>query len=203
MKNIILFTSNLSIEKSWKSALEGKYTTTLQRDFEELLEYLNTKNEISILMLDELSISNIEEALHSLAIFSSVKILIFNNFPKVEHAITLINRGISGYENSYIAKENLLKMLRGIEEGNRWFFKDLTYYIINKYVDITSHTEPEFLTKLTHKEKDIAYLIADGFTNKEIAIKEKIALSTVKGHISHIFEKADVTDRVALALKFR
>jgi len=46
-------------------------------------------------------------------------------------------------------------------------------------------------------------MIANGLSNKEIALKKKIALSTVKGHIGRIFEKAGVTDRVSLALKFK
>ena len=56
---------------------------------------------------------------------------------------------------------------------------------------------------LTPKEKEIALMIADGLSNKEIVQKEKIALSTVKGHIQKIFEKAGVSDRVSLALKFK
>ena len=46
-------------------------------------------------------------------------------------------------------------------------------------------------------------MIADGLSNKEIAQRGKIALSTVKGHIHHIFEKAGVSDRISLVLKFR
>ena len=59
------------------------------------------------------------------------------------------------------------------------------------------------MSLLTEKEKDITLMIADGLSNKEIAKEEKIALSTVKGHIQHIFEKAHVTDRISLALKFK
>jgi len=59
------------------------------------------------------------------------------------------------------------------------------------------------MPRLTEKEKDIALMIAEGLSNKEIAQKEKIALSTVKGHVHHIFEKAGVSDRISLALKFK
>jgi DNA-binding NarL/FixJ family response regulator len=46
-------------------------------------------------------------------------------------------------------------------------------------------------------------MVADGLSNKEIAQREKIAISTVKGHISHIFEKTGVSDRISLALKLQ
>ena len=123
--------------------------------------------------------------------------------PEVHHASTLLGYGIRGYENSYIHKDNLLKMLSSVENGQNWLFTDLTHYIINKYIQSNSENEPDFIKLLTEREKDIALMIADGLSNKEIAQKQKIALSTVKGHIHHIFEKAGVTDRIALALKFK
>jgi DNA-binding NarL/FixJ family response regulator len=46
-------------------------------------------------------------------------------------------------------------------------------------------------------------MVAEGLSNKEIAQREKIALSTVKSHIHNIFEKANVTDRISLVLKFK
>jgi DNA-binding NarL/FixJ family response regulator len=94
-------------------------------------------------------------------------------------------------------------MLSTVEEGNNWLFADLTYFIINKYMQNKKKDEPDFMPVLTEKEKDIALMIAEGLSNKEIAQREKIAISTVKGHIHHIFEKANVTDRISLALKFK
>lgn len=192
-----------SIKKHWQSALNGYYETVLIEDFTELLEYLTNSNEKTILMLDEMSIQNIEDALLRVKKYPQTTILIFSAIPEVYHASTLLGSGIKGYENSYINKENLLKMLSSVEAGNNWLFADLTYFIINKYMQNKKRDEPEFISLLTEKEKDIALMIADGLSNKEIAQREKIALSTVKGHIHHIFEKANVTDRISLALKFK
>ena len=59
------------------------------------------------------------------------------------------------------------------------------------------------MSNLTIKEKEIALMVADGLSNKDIAALKKNALSTVKGHIKNIFLKAGVTDRISLALKFK
>ena len=203
MKKILLFTNKVSLKKYWQKILDDYYEVLLFESIDNLVVFLEHNKEELILMVDETSLLNTDNILSSLGSYKELKVLLFHNHPKVKHAITFINKGISGYENSYIAKENLLKMLDGIHSGNRWFFSDLTHFIINQYIDIKIHNEPDFLEKLTQKEKEIAIMIADGLTNKEIAIKESIALSTVKGHISHIFEKVGVSDRVTLALKFR
>ncbi|WP_373002068.1 response regulator transcription factor [Sulfurimonas sp.] len=203
MKKIILFTNMTSIKKHWQNALFGKYLTVSIDSFDALTNYLKATEEDIIIMLDELSVSDIDDSLLKLEPYHNATILIFHSLPEVHHAAQLLKQGIKGYENSYIAKENLLTMLKGIENGYRWLFTDLTNFVINKYVQTIDKREPEFLHLLTQKEKDIALMIADGYSNKEIAKKQKIALSTVKGHIRHIFEKAGVSDRISLALQFR
>ena len=203
MKNIILFTNMSSIKKHWENALKNSYETVHIENFDALAHYLKKHNDKIILMLDEMSVSNIDDALLKLKKYPNAIILIFNAIPEVYHAATLLGSGIKGYENSYLNKENLLKMLTTVEEGNNWLFADLTYFIINKYIQNKNKDEPDFVPLLTEKEKNIASMIAEGLSNKEIAQREKIALSTVKGHIHHIFEKANVTDRISLALKFK
>lgn len=203
MKKIILFTNMTSIKKHWQNALYGKYLTVSVDNLNALTNYLKTTKEDVILMFDELSVSDIDDALLKLEPYHNVTILIFHSLPEVHHAATLLKKGIKGYENAYIAKENLLKMLKGVEDGYRWLFTDLTHFVINHYIQTIDKNEPGFMHLLTQKEKDIALMIADGYSNKEIAQQSKIALSTVKGHVSHIFEKADVSDRISLALKFK
>jgi len=203
MKKIILFTNMSSIQKHWNDALQSSYITISINNFPALIDYLDINITPIIILFDEMSISNIQETLLKLNQYNHTTILLFNVLPEVHHASSLLNEGIKGYENSFLDKENLLKMISRVENGSIWLFADLTHYIINKYIKSNANDNPDFMSLLTEKEKDISLMIADGLSNKEIAEKEKIALSTVKGHISHIFEKAHVTDRFALALKFK
>ena len=203
MKRIILFTKMSSIRKHWQNALEKTYLTVSIDDFDALLHYLKENQDSTLVLFDEMSVTNIYNSLQKLTECNCAIILLFNAIPEVHHASSLLKEGIKGYENSYIHKDNLLKMISSVENGNSWFFSDLTHFIINKYVKIIDENEPDFMHTLTEREKDIALMIAHGLNNKEIAQREKIALSTVKGHIHHIFEKAGVSDRISLALKFR
>ncbi|QHG91313.1 DNA-binding response regulator [Sulfurimonas sp. CVO] len=203
MKKIILFTTMSSILKHWENALKDSYDTISIDNFDQLREYLTKEKNRVIVMLDEMSLLNIEETLLKLKEYPHAIILLFNAVPEVYHASTLLGSGIKGYENSYINKENLLKMLSTVENGNNWLFPDLTYFIINKYIQNKKKDEPDFVSSLTEKEKSITFMVAEGLSNKEIAQREKIALSTVKSHIHNIFEKANVTDRISLALKFK
>jgi DNA-binding NarL/FixJ family response regulator len=58
-------------------------------------------------------------------------------------------------------------------------------------------------TELTSRELEIALLIGDGLTNRAIAHKLKISLSTVKNHVSAAILKTGSQNRVNLAVKIR
>lgn len=58
----------------------------------------------------------------------------------------------------------------------------------------------ERLSTLTRRELDIVKLIADGATNKEVGVELDISERTVKGHLSNIFLKLGIPDRMKLML---
>ncbi len=57
--------------------------------------------------------------------------------------------------------------------------------------------------ELTEREKEIAVLIADGLSNKQIADKLYISEGTVKNYISSIYDKTGIHDRVKLAVALK
>ena len=54
---------------------------------------------------------------------------------------------------------------------------------------------------LTERERNILYLLVEGFTNKEIAEKLYISIHTVKAHLEAIYEKLGVNNRVQTVIK--
>lgn len=58
------------------------------------------------------------------------------------------------------------------------------------------------LEVLTAREREVAYLVADGATNQEIAEELCISLSTVKSHLQRIFDKLAVGNRSMLVRRY-
>ncbi len=56
------------------------------------------------------------------------------------------------------------------------------------------------LTPLTPREREIAELVAQAHTNREIAEQLEVATNTVSVHVKHIFVKLGIHRRVDLAL---
>lgn len=64
----------------------------------------------------------------------------------------------------------------------------------------TPRIAPERLAALTPRERDIVNLVAEGASNKQVAEELAITERTVKGHLSNVFMKLGVPDRLKLVL---
>ncbi|MDQ6803399.1 MAG: LuxR C-terminal-related transcriptional regulator, partial [Actinomycetota bacterium] len=58
-------------------------------------------------------------------------------------------------------------------------------------------------SSLTNAERQVAELVAEGLTNREIAERLFVTPGTVKNHASHTFSKLGIHGRVALAREVR
>ncbi|MFN2162906.1 MAG: LuxR C-terminal-related transcriptional regulator, partial [Candidatus Promineifilaceae bacterium] len=63
--------------------------------------------------------------------------------------------------------------------------------------------ETGLLAPLTERELEIISLIAQGYSNRQIADAIFITVGTVKGHVNHIFSKLDVQNRTQALLRAR
>lgn len=139
------------------------------------------------------------EALNLLVISSDFKILVLEDYPTYEQAIFLLSKGIKGYGNSYIHYKILLDILQTIESGKIWLSNELVQEMI-KNITSSNKKRNSLLEKLTEREFEVSLLISEGRSNQEIALSLNISERTVKNHISHIFEKLNIDDRLSLAL---
>ncbi|MFC6344924.1 response regulator transcription factor, partial [Nocardioides hankookensis] len=56
------------------------------------------------------------------------------------------------------------------------------------------------LTALTDREHEVALAIGRGLSNAEIASELHLSVPTVKAHVSRLFDKLQVTNRVQIAI---
>lgn len=81
-------------------------------------------------------------------------------------------------------------MITGLLDDNKRFGEKEE----NQNLDVTK------IESLTEREREIIFLICDGSSTKQLAMRLFIAESTVRNHISSIFKKLDVSDRLSLVL---
>ena len=90
-------------------------------------------------------------------------------------------------------------MIETVKEGKIWTYPALTLKLTN-IISISSDAKKLLKNRLSQKEEEVVYLILQGLTNNAIASKLSITTRTVKAHISSIFLKLHINDRVSLIL---
>jgi DNA-binding NarL/FixJ family response regulator len=92
----------------------------------------------------------------------------------------------------------LKKAIKIVISGELWLERKKLENIVSAKNDVFSHKKPY----LNETELEIVKMICNGHSNKEIKKTLKISEQSVKSHLSRIYKKARVSDRLQLALFF-
>lgn len=129
------------------------------------------------------------------------KLTIAEEIPSVEKMLDYTQRGILTYCNAYMAKAHYQQLIELISKGQSWYPPYLLAEVFSiAHKRVNRLTDEQQLQELTSREKQIALSVAEGKSNKLVAREYGISERTVKAHLTHIFEKLQVKDRVALVI---
>lgn len=122
--------------------------------------------------------------------------------PHDDEGVAALRVGFRGYCNSWISVDLLPRLVLAVANGELWIGRSLlSRLMLSVAVQPASGTfSSNWRRGLTDREQEVACLVADGASNKEVARQLGVAERTVKDHLSHIFNKLQVHDRVQLAL---
>ncbi len=114
--------------------------------------------------------------------------------------------GAAGCCNTHAAPEVIRQVALVVENGGLWVGQSLLSRLIGNTARILSRRESPEATDdwsglLSEREVQVARLVASGESNKEIARELAITERTVKAHLTAIFEKLGLRDRLHLSLR--
>ncbi|MET0310015.1 MAG: response regulator transcription factor [Sphingomonas sp.] len=117
-----------------------------------------------------------------------------------EQVIQAIAAGAYGIVLKESAAASLVDCLRHVAEGRKWLPSNIVQPAISRASAAAQRTSPFEL--LTRREKEVARLIADGLSNKDVAARLALSEGTVKIHLHTIYSKLGVDNRTAVAILF-
>lgn len=119
--------------------------------------------------------------------------------------IQALKEGARGYFNEELPLQKLHDALQLILHGEVWVERHVISGLIDELTHKPSISEEQrqALQALSPKELEVAKSVSHGATNKMIARQMNITERTVKAHLTAIFQKMNLPDRLSLAIFFR
>lgn len=112
----------------------------------------------------------------------------YNDDPFVRSAL---QAGANGYMLKTAEPEELVQAVRDVCEGQAVLDKQIPLHALTASMAGTSVS----IETPSHRELEVLQLVAQGFTNKAIAVQLGISDRTVQGHLANIFSKLNVQSR--------
>ena len=133
-----------------------------------------------------------------------IRVIAASSNPHDAEAMQALDAGCAAYCHAYSDASTLKQIREVVDAGHVWIGKTLMQRLlqsVNRALPATAQPNDGWREGLTHREVEVAILAANGASNQAIAIQCRISERTVKAHLSAVFGKLNITDRLQLALR--
>jgi DNA-binding NarL/FixJ family response regulator len=131
---------------------------------------------------------------------TKVRTIVLTGSIHTPEVVAAVQHGAAGVLSKDSTADVLFKGIDSVMEGRYWVGDKA---VANVAVSLRKFNIDRRRTKafgLTHRELDIVRAVVNGYTNKQIAQQFSISESTVKRHVTHIFDKLGASNRIEVAL---
>ena len=207
MNNLVIASSDRNRVASWKQGLEGFASTTFIIDSLDAFASDVARIGPDILLLDcDLLTLNGTVKMNSLTkICTETKVIVLAGAISEDLEWGLLKAGVRGCCPNDLKPEDIKQVVLAVQQGELWIRRRLTSRLVDELGKTTSKNKAYrakfgLLNQLTERELDVALRVSRGESNKQIAQSCSITERTVKAHLTEVYQKLGISDRLNLAL---
>jgi DNA-binding NarL/FixJ family response regulator len=133
-----------------------------------------------------------------------IRVVAASSNPNDDEAMLALDAGCAAYCHAFSDAATLKQVMEVVDTGHVWIGKSLMQRLlhgVNRMVPVPTAPDANWKVTLTPREIEVAVLAANGASNVAISVQCQISERTVKAHLSAIFAKLNLTDRLQLALR--
>lgn len=207
---ILLASASKTVRQQWIKGLSCRSSVVEVADQSTLLQSAAAYKPSVILLdhgLPELGGINGIATLSQL--FPSTRIILVSNNLDDKEIIWALKAGARGYCHRDIDGSLLIKAIHVVQQGEIWVERRIVHALLDELSYLSTSQQPKSeawghlsnrLVCLTPREIQVAQMVGNGAVNKQIAVGMNITERTVKAHLTSIFRKLNLSDRLQLAL---
>lgn len=173
----------------------------LAQDGDEALELIpTTKPDIVLMDLKMPGVNGIQATREISKHYPEVRVLVLTTFGEDEWVFDAVRSGAAGFLLKGTPREELVAAVKGTAAGESHIDPAIGGKLL-AYVAKTAFTQDSTVAEqLSERELGVLKLLAQGFTNTEIAAHLNLTKGTVRNYVSVILNKLDVEDRTQAAV---
>lgn len=133
----------------------------------------------------------------------ATRVLILTTYETDEHIAQALRAGASGFIGKGIEAQDLMDAVRTIADGDTLLSPAATRSLVARFLATPvakPPREPEQLSALTPREREMVALVATGLSNLEIADRMYLSPFTVRAHVQRAMTKLNARDRAQLVV---
>jgi DNA-binding NarL/FixJ family response regulator len=131
----------------------------------------------------------------------TAQVIMVTVYEDPDNIFRALRAGASGYVLKRAKPETILNGIREVQRGGVPMSVEIARKVIAYFhAQATATKETE---NLSNREREVLDLVAQGFSNKEIAERLGVSLDAVLWHLKHIYQKLHVHSRSEAILKLR
>jgi DNA-binding NarL/FixJ family response regulator len=205
---LVLASSSRDRLAGWEQGLCGLVRTFhVANQFDALVSVFSRTNPQLLLLDHELSgLDGANGTAYLKRLHPETRIIVSGNSLSDDAEWELFKVGVRGCCRSDIDPQFLKGIIVAVQQGELWIRRTLTYRLLDELKTVATgkhrvyRAELGLLDSLTQREYEIAVRAGNGENNKQIAEGLEITERTVKAHLTEIFRKLGIADRLKLVL---
>lgn len=135
-----------------------------------------------------------------------VRVLALTTFDDDEDVFAALRAGAVGYLLKDVSSTRLIEALHAAARGESVLQPSVAAKVVARFAQLPDEQAPRpqpLVVPLSERELEVAKLLADGRSNREIAASLYLAEGTVKNHVTNVLAKLGVRDRTQAAVRAR
>lgn len=129
------------------------------------------------------------------------RVLMLSMYADEAYVTRAVRAGAAGYLLKDSADVDLIRAVLAVSQGKSFFSPSVAKVILDEYVrHLSERGISDRYDALSEREREVFQLVAEGYSNKEVASLLQISPATVETHRAHLMEKLDVHTTAELVL---
>jgi DNA-binding NarL/FixJ family response regulator len=126
------------------------------------------------------------------------KVLILSSYSDDQHVQQALDAGAAGYVMKETASQELLHAIREIGKGTAFFSPLIAMRLLQRWKNRELPPSAMAGQALTERQRDVVQLIAEGYSNKQMATLLSISIKTVDKHRQSLMDKLNIHEVASL-----